>query len=158
MRFANRYRIESARLPSWDYHACGLYFLTFGTRDRAPLLGTLTEEGVRPSRLGRLTRDAFRLAQSRHPGVTVEACVVMPDHVHALIELGAGCRCRLGNVVGRVKQHVTCAESSAPRPLWQERFYDQIIRDERHREAVRAYIRDNPARAWARRIFHPPPP
>ena len=33
-------------------------------------------------------------------------------------------------------------------PVWQERYYDHVIRDERDLERIRQYIRDNPA-IWA---------
>ena len=33
-------------------------------------------------------------------------------------------------------------------PVWQERYFDHVIRDERDLERIRQYIRDNPAK-WA---------
>ena len=39
-------------------------------------------------------------------------------------------------------------------PVWQGRFYERIIRDEREWHAVRRYIRQNPAR-WHRDRHHP---
>jgi len=37
--------------------------------------------------------------------------------------------------------------------LWQRNYYESIVRDERHLEAVRRYIRENPA-VWGEDRFH----
>lgn len=37
---------------------------------------------------------------------------------------------------------------------WQPRFYDRIVRNDREFDAIRAYVRANPAR-WADDVHHP---
>ena len=55
----------------------------------------------------------------------------------------------LGTIVGTFKS-VVSRELNALRgtpgaPVWQERFYDHIVRDEADLERIRAYIEANPA-------------
>ncbi len=58
----------------------------------------------------------------------------------------------LGAVVGHIKGASTkrIRASLDPAFAWQTRFHDVIIRDERHLDAVRRYIEQNPAE-WERR-------
>ena len=85
--YRNTYRIESARLRSWDYASPGLYFVTICTKDRIPWFGAVTEGQMRLSEVGRLVNaDWHRMGYIRHD-VELDAWVVMPDHVHGIIQL-----------------------------------------------------------------------
>ena len=85
--YRNTYRIESARLRSWDYASPGLYFVTICTKDRIPWFGAVTEGQMRLSEVGRLVNAEWhRMGYIRHD-VELDAWVVMPDHVHGIIQL-----------------------------------------------------------------------
>ncbi|MBC8010874.1 MAG: transposase [Burkholderiales bacterium] len=76
--------------------------------------------------------------------------VVMPNHVHALIEpLGEHV---LGDIVGSWKQYVArrvggLREQAATGPLWQRESFDRWVRDETERARTVAYIERNPVKA-----------
>jgi hypothetical protein len=42
-KYKNKYRIESARLPGWDYRTPGWYFVTICTQDRIPFKSVCTK-------------------------------------------------------------------------------------------------------------------
>jgi len=44
--FRNKYRIESARLPGWDYANPGWYFVTICTRNRELFLSDIVDDSV----------------------------------------------------------------------------------------------------------------
>jgi hypothetical protein len=78
----------------------------------------------------------------------MHAFVVMPNHVHVLTTFRRGFS--LGDVVRGWKSY------SARRinerigrhgRLWQRDYFDRFVRDERHFEAIRAYIENNPVTA-----------
>ncbi len=70
------------------------------------------------------------------------AFVVMPDHVHWLVQLKDAVS--LGNVVRRFKARVSIVLGA---PVWQRGFHDHAVRkDEDMVEAAR-YIVANPVRA-----------
>lgn len=143
-RFADRYRIATARLAGWNYAAPARYFVTWCTAHRARVLGP---SGGRQSRLGEVVE--AEVAGLAYPGLALEAFVVMPDHVHVLVALLDGAP-PLGVVVGAWKANATRTARRdglwGPTPLWQARFWDVIVRTDAHADRVRAYIAANPAR------------
>ena len=78
----------------------------------------------------------------------VMAWVIMPNHVHVLIEMMAGYR--LGDIVHSWKSYTA---KQANRLLkrsgrfWFREYYDRYIRDERHLVNAVAYIHNNPVQA-----------
>ncbi|VFN07079.1 MAG: type I restriction enzyme, R subunit/putative DNA methylase [Candidatus Kentron sp. G] len=80
------------------------------------------------------------------------AWVIMPNHVHVLLEQFPGWP--LSKVVQSWKRHTSreirlLSESSGrarrpSTPLWQRDYWDRFIRNERHYSAARAYIENNP--------------
>ena len=73
----------------------------------------------------------------------------MPDHFHALVA-GRSEDCLLRPYLNRCKQH-TGYEWKHRRQhrtrLWQEGYYDRILRDKDPNEGVVRYILENPVRA-----------
>lgn len=90
----------------------------------------------------------------------VDAFVVMPNHVHAIIILmgdGRGDPAdrpylrsqSLGAIVGQYKSIVTkrvAQMPDSPERLWQRNYHDHIIRNEANLNRLREYITNNPAR------------
>jgi putative DNA methylase len=74
--------------------------------------------------------------------------VVMPNHVHVLIE--PACDTRLATVLHSWKSftvHAINASVGRCGPLWEHEFYDRYIRDMEHLGRVKNYIEWNPAKA-----------
>ena len=71
--------------------------------------------------------------------------VVMPNHVHVLIEQ---LECSLATVVQSWKRHTSREihrqSPAAPSPLWQREYWDRYVRDAGHLAAAVAYIHHNP--------------
>ena len=147
---------RSIRLRGWDYRAAGYYFVTICAHERELLFAD-----------GRFYDIAWQNIPS-HPHaqhVDLDEFCIMPNHTHGIVvqtqdvalpasdldspRLVPG---SLGVVVGNYKLLVTrrinnvrCSQGSK---VWQRGYYERIIRNERELNAVRQYIRDNPAR-WA---------
>ena len=51
-QFKGQYRIESARLPGWDYRNAGWYFITICTRDGYAFFGDVVNSEMQFSALG----------------------------------------------------------------------------------------------------------
>jgi REP element-mobilizing transposase RayT len=80
------------------------------------------------------------------------AWVIMPNHVHALIQpvsgwslddIVASWKTFTANGIGRL---VRGANEPTPR-VWQAEFWDRFVRDENHFANVMAYIHNNPVKA-----------
>jgi putative transposase len=115
-------------------------------------------------------RRAMTLTRRQHP-FTVDAIVVLPDHLHIIMTLPDGdadfpTRWQL------IKRRFTSAVAKAGTPiarhwngelaLWQRRFWEHTIRDERDFERHVDYIHFNPikhglvarVRDWRHSSFH----
>ena len=53
-KYKNKYRIESNRMPGWDYSRNGYYFITFITQDFACLLGEIINDKMIFSDFGKI--------------------------------------------------------------------------------------------------------
>ena len=76
------------------------------------------------------------------------AWVVMPNHVHVLVEsrIGHG----LADIMHSWKRHTARLINrhlGQSGPLWRREYWDRYIRDERHYDAAVAYIENNPVQA-----------
>jgi len=116
-----------ASLPGQVYHVTAITF------DRQPVFSNL--------RSARLLINTLREAQARGEAATL-AFVVMPDHLHWLLQLEAGAS--LSNVVGAVK--AVTAHGLGAR-IWQSGFHDHALRLEEDLVQVARYIVANPLRA-----------
>ncbi len=113
-------------------------FLTMVTGNRRPWLRNASDK--------RLLLDALREVKRRHPFRHL-AHVVLDDHLHWLLIANKGTP--VPQLVSRFKQAVIFKRRDRKLPwkdLWQKRYYDHIIRDERDFRRHMDYIHYNPVR------------
>jgi len=127
------------RLKDYDYSSNGGYFVTICAHDRS-LIFDDKEKEVIAREMGELSR--------RFSGVTVDAHVTMPDHVHVIL-LFVECESPLPKVIQAFKSLSTARikKDSSRQRVWQRGYYDRIIRNDRELEALREYVRNNPIAA-----------
>jgi REP element-mobilizing transposase RayT len=77
-------------------------------------------------------------------GLAVYAYCLMPDHLHLLIRPQGP----LGLVIKSLKKHTTrrVQELGRPGKLWQDNYYDRILRKSEDAMVVARYILENPVR------------
>ena len=109
-----------------------VYHITTVTHERAPVFSDLYS--------ARLLINALREAQSREEAITL-AFVVMPDHMHWLMQLGADAS--LAKVVSAVK---AVTAHGLGRRVWQDGFHDHALRQEEDLAEAARYIVANPLR------------
>jgi putative transposase len=116
----------------------GIYLLTTVLRGRQPLFRDMT--------LARLLINELRLAHDRQQ-VSSLAWVVMPDHLHWLVQLGDG---QLHSLMRQVKSRSAMAINRTrgmTGAIWQEGFHDRALRNEENVRDAARYIVANPLRA-----------
>jgi putative transposase len=157
-----RHHRRSIRLPGYDYTRPGAYFVTLCIRGRECLLGDVRAGQMHLSECGRIVADCWQWLGERYPYVTLDAWVVMPNHLHGIltfkgvtdgrIEADSAKRKSLGSVIGAYKtvstRHVNKIRGRSGLPLWQRDFYEHVVRREEDLRRIRAYILDNPRR-WS---------
>jgi REP element-mobilizing transposase RayT len=87
--FRHRYRIESARAQWWDYSTPGTYFITICTKNRQPSLGQIYGNHMHLSVVGQIALTCWHeIPRHQTIPVTIDACAILPDHIHGLLTLG----------------------------------------------------------------------
>ncbi len=71
--------------------------------------------------------------------------VVMPNHIHALVQTGLGIK-HLGNQWQRVSAHKINKALGREGAVWQEEPFDHVVRNEELLRKCQRYIHNNPAR------------
>jgi len=126
------------------------YFFTLVTFERAPIFASAKNAD--------LWHRAMTRIQTKRP-VTVEAEVILPDHIHMIWSLPEGdanyqTRIRLAKAAftkelamprGRTIANESLA-SKGERDVWQRRYWEHVIRDNRDFTAHVDYIHFNPVK------------
>ncbi len=158
---------QSIRLRAYDYRSTGGYFVTICTYGRECMLSAIGGEGISISSVGLVVQACWDDLVNHYEHVALDAFVVMPNHVHGVIwlrhDVGAGLRpapTRLfGGFADGLPEIIRAFKSFSSRRIneirgtpgssvWQRNYYERVIRNEREPQAIRQYIRDNPAK-WA---------
>ena len=146
------------RMQGWDFTSPGWYFLTLCTQDMRSEFGTVVHGRMRLNEAGRTAEKFWREIPEHFPRVVVDEYVVMPNHVHGLLQLTgenwslSGHHARreafgkpvAGSVPTIVRSYKAAVSRALGRRVWQRRFYEVRARDEGARMNIRRYIRDNP--------------
>jgi putative transposase len=126
------------RIPGFAYNGLYRYFLTYCTFQRRP---TFTRSLVVDRTLEQFQRTAGQQA------FEILAYCFMPDHVHLLVE-GTMETSDLRRFSKLAKQ---CSGAAYARenhhPLWQEGYYDRVLRDGENIKNIARYLLNNPIRA-----------
>lgn len=80
--------------------------------------------------------------------VTMFAYCIMPDHVHLLMKLNEGYGKSLSNWVAAFKKYNSRILSMMLdiKPLWQENYYEHVVRKDESLKVIAEYIANNPVR------------
>jgi len=80
---------RSVRLKGYDYSQAGAYFVTIVTQGRECLFGEIIDGVLRLNEAGQMVEAAWTALPQRFPGIECDAHVVMPNHMHGVIGVGA---------------------------------------------------------------------
>jgi REP element-mobilizing transposase RayT len=152
---------RSIRLQGYDYTRAGAYFVTICSQRRVRLFGQVASGIFQPSMYGEIVAESLDTLSEHFAYVTLDAWVVMPNHLHAIVVLDdvpAAERAALGRVVAYLKYRSTTRindlRGTPALRVWQRNYYDHIIRDASALDRIRAYIAGNPLK-WQQDQFHP---
>jgi REP element-mobilizing transposase RayT len=150
-------------LQDYDYSQPRIYFVTICTEHRSMLFGEVIRGAMVTNEKGDMIYIVWEALSESFPGIALDAMIVMPDHVHGVIVLGAdpevGTLYRLGDVVkyfkGRSTSRYIANVTSLGWPrfegrLWQRRYFDRVVRSDRELSNIHEYIETNPYR-WEQR-------
>jgi putative transposase len=157
-----KYRGGSIRLRGYDYSEPGAYAVTICTWDAAQLFGEVADGEVRLSEYRQVVQDCIEEIPAHSPHATLDTFVIMPNHVHGIIimeehdhgegdhteEFGRPVSGSLPTIVRSFKSAVTKRINQLRHTpggrVWQRKYYEHIIRDQRQLDRFRKYILENP--------------
>ena len=156
---------KTIRLQKYDYSQAGYYFVTVCVADKKPILSRIYsnhfQENKLPYRIELLpmgieVEKTIKYINDNYKQVKIEKYVVMPDHIHLIINLEGkgefdtdrqGCL-SLRDVVKYLKSYTTREyrkkTGNIASVLWQQRYYDHIIRNQEDYNEKWQYIDNNP--------------
>jgi len=127
-------------------HPGGCYFFTVNLLDRKRTY--LTEY------IDQL-RKAFSKVKIAH-SFEIDAIVILPDHLHAMLTLPLGdaeysqrwnlIKGCFSRGIGRIEEISSSRQNKRERGIWQRRFWEHMIRDDRDYERHINYIHYNPVK------------
>lgn len=161
---------QTIRLKNYDYSQ-GIFFITICTKNREEILAKIkiqrrgrvpslptydikqNEINVIYTSIGKLIENTIKYI-NKMENVKIKHFVIIPDHVHMIIELnmcmteGRGGTLPLHAVIGRFKSYTTkqynILNNVVGKKLWQRNYYEHIIRHEKEYYQMCEYIKNNP--------------
>jgi len=142
-----------------DYKANASYFITMCVKNKEKCLskiencGKTNEAKVVLSKYGKIIEQQFNWLCEQYEYIKIPAYVIMPDHIHFVIEVFDFLKKEntpkvkpLAELVGALK--MTCSKyihkAGKPNFTWQRNYFDIIIRSEMMQNNVQQYIDRNP--------------
>ena len=127
------------------WHPVGTYFFTVNLLER-------TGNDLLVRHIDSL-REAVRKVRAKYPFV-IHAWVVLPEHLHCVIELPAGdsdfalrwrlIRTYFSKSLPKTERQSPTRTRRGERGIWQRRYWEHLIRDERDFSAHMDYVHINP--------------
>ena len=120
------------------------YYITMVTHRRNPILVDNIEA----------LREAFRESKRYYP-YSIDAIVVLPDHIHMIIrpkqvknypKIVRAIKYNFSTKIIHDEAQSTARYKKGMNPVWQKRYYEHTIRDEKDYFRCLEYIRNNPVK------------
>jgi REP element-mobilizing transposase RayT len=161
------------RVAGFDYRDNHAYFVTICTGSRACIFGSVVDGEVQLSQRGHVVHACWQDLPNHHAFVELDAFVVMPNHVHAVIcfvgndpvaatpasrsprsgesslphgPVSRSLSAVVGSFKSSVSRNINRLRPGAAQSLWQPNFYEHVIRNDYAFDRIREYIVTNPSR------------
>ena len=145
---------KSLRLKEYNYSTNGSYFITICSKDKSNLFCSIDENITNASydnidfskyiyytKIGLVIKENIDFVNDKYDSIKIENYVIMPNHIHLLINLLENNKSSLSNIIMSFKRSVTMKCKSK---IWQRSFYDRIIRNQKELDKINEYIIYNP--------------
>jgi len=143
---------KHVRLKGYDYSQEGYYFITICTHFKRHLFGKIRNEAAELNAFGKIVELCWNAIPGNLRNVQTDAFVVMPNHIHGILHLTESGAASVPSIVQNFKS-VSARRINAVRrssmPVWQQNYYEHVIRKERALALIRLYIVLNPV-LWAK--------
>ncbi|OGU59609.1 MAG: hypothetical protein A2X64_04340 [Ignavibacteria bacterium GWF2_33_9] len=84
-KFKDTYRIESTRLPEYDYSRGGYYFITICTHNRLNLFGKVEKGTMILNEAGKIVEKCILDLPNHYSNLQLDYNIIMPNHLHLIM-------------------------------------------------------------------------
>ena len=135
------YSRKPTRIPGYDYSSQNYYFITICTHEKKCIFGM----AGKPNLWGQLAYQNIKEIEEHFSNVHIDTCIVMPNHIHAIIVIDGASDISLNHIVGLYKSGVTrkIRQTQPKIKVWQRSFHDHIIRSQKEYEKIWEYVQYN---------------
>lgn len=167
------------RWNRWNYSENGWYYVTICVEDRMEIFGKIVDGKMQLNEVGLVAAKYWEMIRKIYIEVELDEFVIMPNHIHGILIIGAGrdnrmvgtgqcqnrivgtgqCPVRTDDRYGKISKVINGYKNVVTKEVryklgigkfeWHRSFYDNIIRTEKDLEKIRWYIRNNP-KMWDR--------
>lgn len=139
---------KKIRLQGYDYGKEGSYFITVCTVQKEFMLGEAAGSAFHISSAGRIVEEQIGEIHRRFPNIIVDKYVLMANHIHLLCTIhqrteGASLFDAVRAMKSISTKLVNQYNNTPGAKLWQDRFNDRIVRNEKEYQAFWKYIDEN---------------
>ena len=136
------------RLKNYDYGQAGCYHLTICTKNRRAILSKIIP-AVSPAEravvqllpCGIVAQRYIQNIPNVYRGVHLIKYVIMPNHIHLLVALEQQSSANIPTIINSVKR---LTSTEIKQSIWQDSFFDVVIRNDAMFRCEWAYIDNNP--------------
>ncbi len=149
-------RRKHPRLKDYDYAQNGAYYITICVEGKRCLLGRIENQQIQLSDYGETVKRIIEEIESHYLFVRVVNYVVMPNHVHLLIQKDIppeivlqgyqGNETKTASIETIIHAFKRFTTREIGHSIWQNSFYEHIIRNTADIQRVSDYIDANPRR------------
>jgi REP element-mobilizing transposase RayT len=164
---------KGTRLKEYNYSENGAYFITICTHNRKQILsniivgtGVLDCPKIKLLKYGEIADKYIKQLNDFYDNISVEKYVIMPDHIHLLLNVQNGqsrtpvptdFNLKIDNKNSQVAKFVSTfkrfCNKEYGKNIWQSRYYDHVIRNQADYNEIWQYIENNPVR-WREDTFY----
>ena len=155
-------RIGNKRASFIDYTKPGIYLITMNKNQGVPEFsrlfcyksGGVKKVGVKYYDLGFIVYHGLKNFHTIVPSIEIMQYVIMPDHLHILLQITEKLNKPLGDYLAVFKRNIFIKAQKnlipfkASQSIFERGFNDQFLRYDRNLNVIFEYIRNNPARLW----------
>ena len=151
---------KNIRLKNYDYSQAGYYYVTLCTEGRKKLFWNSDDFSSSQfislplSSIGKIVDAEINKIDSIYPNVKINKYVIMPNHIHMIIEIHDENKPKIAPTISRIIQQFKGSISKQiGYSIWQRSFYDNIIRNKQQYLEIYKYIETNPFKWKEDRYF-----
>ena len=149
---------KSMRLPTYNYHKNGSYFITICIQNRENRLGQIINEKMILNHAGLMVNQWLIYLTEHFKNITINHKIIMPNHIHFILDIEYFNQntSTIAKMIQWFKTMTTneyihgVKNSIYPqfnKRIWQRNYYEHIIRNENSFFQISQYIENNP-RLW----------